>query len=274
MIYFNKERLTPAQEGIVTLAVPEGGYCYVKADVYGQAYHIRSQYRQKMKDLVSYIVSTAMKDRPNQIQATMANILDIMETEMLPEPINTLAPFLAFTDIENIDQTPENLIGILGVIACNINFVGILNTPKEIWAAIRFSLGILEEVNSLHDMFRTTCTVYGVPAYQPTPTPSIPVAETPAPIPVPVTTPATAPEPEPVGEDKEEEEEEGGVMSFFEGVFDDMEDLFGDLMKEDDDEEEESAPAATPAPAAPAADPAPAAQTPQVPSFAGLMGGK
>lgn len=158
MIYFSEKEKVLFRPNIIRLdLINDSGYIYVTRNTYDQALLLAEKCGY---DLQSVMRSLALSN----LQSGAVSKL----FELLPRPINMLAPFLNLIDgtvTLDVNDT-EQLIGVLSYISTIINFNEMLNAPKELRTGITYTKSILYNYQTQYNDFETSYIEHITPVQQ------------------------------------------------------------------------------------------------------------
>lgn len=143
MLIVSNDRLIPTTVNTITLQGEDGTFYYVHRNLYDQAVVLTDLYGDDPIVLWSGLGFNPL-NKPQTVQ---------MYEQTVPTPLRVLAPFLMYIkDVDKLDNI-EDLCGALSVIAMQFSMRRMPQVPKELRAAVQFSLGIREEYKVHWDYF-------------------------------------------------------------------------------------------------------------------------
>lgn len=223
MLVVSEKRLVPAHINTIVLQGDDGMYYYMHRDFYDQMVVLTDTYvhGDKISVLTQKLFGKDFTEFP-------ANVLDFYDR--VPWPVKMAAPFLLL--VNKVEQLTEfiDLVGAVSVMSMSLNMRMMTKLPKEVLAAVTFSLHVREEYQPTWDRFFQENPEYGVQVTIPAPVPTVRTIETPT---------------GPVMVDEETGEEAEVVTTDDDlppGMFDSFMDSLAGMSSSDEEDEEEEEP--------------------------------
>lgn len=218
MLVVSEKRLVPVHINTIVLQGDDGMYYYMHRDFYDQMVVLTDTYvhGDKVDVLTQKLFGKDFKEFPTNVQEFY---------DRVPWPVKMAAPFLML--VNKVEQLTEfvDLVGAVSVMSMSLNMRMMTKLPKEVLAAVTFSLHVREEYQPTWDRFFQENPEYGAQVTIPAPTPTVHSIETPT---------GTVMVDEETGEEVNVITTDEGLSA---GLFDSFMDAMAGLTNADDDED-------------------------------------